>query len=63
MTRASVLQDDPMWHSNVSLLPYSERERNWAAADNMLRHLSDPVHSLRDSLQASGSVSGSVLRR
>ena len=52
-----------MWQSNVTLLPYSERERNWAAADNMLRHLSDPVHSLRDSLQASGSVSGSMLRR
>jgi hypothetical protein len=57
------MQDDPMWQSNISLLPYSERERNWAAADSMLRHLSDPVHSLRESLQASGSVSGSMLRR
>lgn len=50
-----------MWQSNAGLVQYNET-RSWTA-DNMLRHLSDPVHSLRDSLQTSGSLSGSVLRR
>jgi len=51
-----------MWQANASLAPYSESHK-WAAADNIMRHLSDPVHSLRDSLQASGSLSGSMMRR
>ena len=57
-----VMQDDPMWQGSTNLMPYGET-RNWAAADNIMRHLSDPVHSLREGLQPSGSLSGSILRR
>lgn len=51
-----------MWQAQGSLIPYHEN-RSWAAADSIMRHLSDPVHSLRDTLQASGSLPGSMLHR
>ncbi len=51
-----------MWQAHGSLIPYHEN-RNWTAADSIMRHLSDPVHSLRDTLQASGSLPGSMLQR
>ena len=56
------LQDDQMWQAHGGLMPYHE-SRNWAAADSIMRHLSDPVHSLRDTLQASGSLPNSMLHR
>lgn len=56
------LQDEAMWQAHGSLIPYHEN-RSWTAADSIMRHLSDPVHSLRDTLQASGSLPGSMLQR